>query len=91
MLNKDDTSNMLNMVEITRDLMNSMNSSMMNRISNSLSGIEDNTSNQSLNSEQLEQNVHIEATFPGVRDAKEIEEALNNLTNIAAQRIHRKK
>ena len=90
-LNKDDTSNMLNMVEITRDLMNSMNSSMMNRISNSLSGIKDNTSNQSLNSEQLEQNVHIEATFPGVRDAKEIEEALNNLTNIAAQRIHRKK
>ena len=82
---------MLNMVEITRDLMNSMNSSMMNRISNSLSGIKDNTSNQSLNSEQLEQNVHIEATFPGVRDAKEIEEALNNLTNIAAQRIHRKK
>ena len=90
-LNKDDTSNMLNMVEITRDLMNSMNSSMMNRISNSLSGIKDNTSNQSLNSEQLEQNVHIEATFPGVRDAKEIEEALNNLTNIAAQRIHRRK
>ena len=90
-LNKDDTSNMLNMVEITRDLMNSMSSSMMNRISNSLSGIKDNTSNQSLNSEQLEQNVHIEATFPGVRDAKEIEEALNNLTNIAAQRIHRRK
>lgn len=35
--------------------------------------------------EPLEQNVHIEAIYPNVHDAKQIEIALNNLTNIASQ------
>ena len=39
----------------------------------------------------LEQNVHIDATFPGVKDAKEIEDALNNLVNTASQRAFEKK
>ena len=34
----------------------------------------------------LEQNVHIEATFPNATSANEIEEALRNLVNAAAQR-----
>ena len=34
----------------------------------------------------LDQNVHIEATFPGVQNAVEIETALNNLVNMAAQK-----
>ena len=33
----------------------------------------------------LEQKVHIDATFPNVKDAKEIEAALNNLVNVASQ------
>jgi hypothetical protein len=38
----------------------------------------------------LEQNVHIEASFPGVTDRNEIEEAFNNLVNKASQYINRK-
>ena len=40
-------------------------------------------------SNQLEQNVHIEATFPNVSQSHEIEDAFNNLINIAAQRAYR--
>ena len=39
---------------------------------------------------QLEQNVHIEANFPNVESASEIEEAINNLVNLAAQRANYK-
>ena len=39
---------------------------------------------------QLEQNVRIEAHFPNATKASEIEEAMNNLINIAAQRSQRK-
>jgi hypothetical protein len=42
------------------------------------------------NSEILEQNVHIEASFPGVSDRNEIEEAFNNLINTASQYANRK-
>jgi hypothetical protein len=36
------------------------------------------------NGDTLEQNVHIEASFPGVTDRSEIEEAFNNLVNKAS-------
>ena len=39
-------------------------------------------------SNQLEQNVHIEAIFPNVSQSHEIEDAFNNLINIAAQRAY---
>ena len=38
----------------------------------------------------LEQQVHIEASFPGVSDRNELEEAFNNLINQAAQYANRK-
>jgi hypothetical protein len=41
-------------------------------------------------SETLEQNVHIEASFPSVTDHNEIEEALNTLVNRASQYANRK-
>jgi hypothetical protein len=40
--------------------------------------------------EVLEQNVHIEASFPGVQDRNEIEEAFNMLINQASQYANRK-
>lgn len=40
--------------------------------------------------ETLEQNVHIEASFPGVSDRNELEEAFNNLINQASQYANRK-
>jgi hypothetical protein len=42
------------------------------------------------NQEMLEQNVHIEASFPNVQDRNEIEEAFNNLINTASQYANRK-
>ena len=39
---------------------------------------------------QLEQNIHIEASFPNATDHNEIEEAFGNLVNLAAQYANRK-
>jgi len=88
-LNKDDTANFLSAIQVTRDLTNSMNASMLQRIADSINGVQTSLSGVSADSDTLEQNVHIEATFPGVKDASEIEKALNNLTNMASQRIGR--
>ena len=38
----------------------------------------------------LDQNVHIEASFPNVQSHSEIELALNNLINSASQYVNRK-
>ena len=42
--------------------------------------------NSAFGGNTLDQNVHIEATFPGVTSSIEIQDALNNLVNMAAQR-----
>ena len=44
----------------------------------------------SVGSEELNQNVHIEASFPNVQSHTEIELALNNLINSATQYVNRK-
>lgn len=85
-LNKDDTANMLNILQLTRDFMNSMNNVLLSRMINSVNGVP-NTGMGMVNEDTLEQNVHIDATFPNVKDAREVEEALNNLVNVASQRI----
>ena len=36
--------------------------------------------------QDLEQNIHIDANFPNVKNANEIETAFNNLVNLASQR-----
>ena len=41
------------------------------------------------NKEILEQQVKIQASFPNVNSKKEIEQALNDLVNLAAQRAMR--
>lgn len=38
----------------------------------------------------LEQDVHIEATFPNVTSSREIEDALNNLVNMASMRANKR-
>lgn len=86
-LNKEDTPNILNAVEIMRGIANSMNLSMLSRVAGSVSGMQNSSSSVAADAETLEQNVHIDATFPGVKDAREIEQALNNLVNVASQRI----
>ena len=76
-LNENDTKNMLAAVSILRDF----NNDMLNRLSATGLG--------GLTGSKLEQNVHIDATFPNVTSANEIENALNNLVNVASQRINR--
>lgn len=86
-LNEQDTKNMLNAVSIIRSLAYSLGTSMLSKLAGvSATGY----SNQNTTNSALEQNVHIQAEFPNVKDASEIEEALNNLVNKASQRIMEK-
>ena len=63
---------------------------MISRMANLTSNIGIN-SNVPTSSDTLEQNVHIEANFPNVESSKEIEDALNNLVNVASQRVYRRR
>lgn len=83
-LNSEDTKNILNAVGIIRGLENSMLNNMTRIMSGAVSP------RIGAAAHQLEQNVRIEAHFPNATKASEIEEAMNNLINIAAQRSQRK-
>lgn len=89
-LNRNDTSNLLQGIQILRNIVDSVGSSMISRMANLTSNIGIN-SNVPTSSDTLEQNVHIEANFPNVESSKEIEDALNNLVNVASQRVHRRR
>jgi hypothetical protein len=85
-LNADDTKNILSAVDIVRTMRDALNfvtsdSSLPNFAKNLAS-----TSSSS----QLEQNVHITATFPNVVNSNEIQIALENLTSKASQYINRR-
>jgi len=85
-LNPGDTTNLLNSVEILRSMMSSLDGNLFARANNIKSGFF-NTSNDE---DSLEQNVHIDASFPNVNSKREIEEALSDLVNLAAQRAMRR-
>jgi hypothetical protein len=87
-LNQTDTKNMLNAVSVMRGLTYSLGSSILAKLANASAT---NYSNTGEGGGILEQDVHIEATFPNVRNAVEIEQALNNLVNVASQRIMEKR
>ena len=79
-LNANDTANMLDMMKIARDV-----------VASSGINVAALTAGKTVKAAaaQLEQNVHIEANFPNVESASEIEEALNNLVQLASQRANR--
>ena len=79
-LNAHDTENMLNMMQIARDVI---------ALAGPRAGILSAGQGANAAAGQLEQNVHIEANFPNVESASEIEEALNNLVQLASQRANR--
>ena len=84
-LNKEDTKNLLNTVEIMRNITNALGSSILKQMSGMSAG------GFGINGgEIIEQDVHIEASFPNVTNSNEIENALNNLVNAAAQRVNKK-
>lgn len=80
-LNAEDTKNMLDMMHIARSVMANAGPKVKALAAGRFT-------NNNTNS-QLEQNVHIEANFPNVETASEIEEALNNLVQMASQRASR--
>ena len=82
-LNAHDTENFLDAMEIVRQLDN-----LTNWMANGLGDLI--MPNVSSEMGELEQNVHIEAEFPNVTDHNEIEQAFNNLVNMASQYANRK-
>lgn len=96
-LNQEDTKNILSAVSAVRILgtqfFRDIESTLDNSIIASMGDL-----NQRFNSvsgiapirDSVEQQVHIEASFPNAVDHNEIEEAFRNLTNDAAQWIHRR-
>ena len=78
-LNEHDTKNMLDMMKIARSVV----------AASGARALEPNAGKAVTKVAELEQNVHIEANFPNVESASEIEEALNNLVQMASQRASR--
>lgn len=76
-LNAQDTENILSAVSMMRNILSNIGSQGLGQIQSS--------------GNALEQNVHIEASFPNVSSTREIETALNNLVNAATQHIHKNK
>ena len=87
-LNADDTENMLNIVQMVRDITSAIDTraslASVANINNGMYG------SVGAGAQALDQNVHIEANFPNVTDHNEIEMALSNLVNQAAQYANRK-
>ena len=86
-LNAVDTKNILDSVSIIRSMMKDLSGNIYSRLGNLNAGIRNPFSN---NGDGLEQNVHIDASFPNVDSKREIEEALSDLVDLAAQRAMRR-
>ena len=89
-LNKEDTNNILSAVDIVREipeLLSLLKNTALNKINDNLYGLDKNnyTNNSVDNSNNINQTVTIDANFPSVQSATEIEDALNNLVNKASQ------
>ena len=91
-LNAKDTENMLKMLDISRS-MTSVMSSVSNKIKDMIYQIDKANYIRNMNSRtqlqdisnQLEQKVHIEATFPNVSQSHEIEDAFADTTNLNSE------
>lgn len=85
-LNKKDTANILDSVNIVRDMNNQINRNI--RYASFAQQVAAQIEGQLQN--ELKQNVEIQATFPSVTNSSEIEDAFNNLVNAAAQYVNSK-
>ena len=86
-LNKTYTQNILDAVSIVRNLtsgLSSLQNSLVGQLTSSTQNISNNIEKEKTT---LDQNVHIEATFPNVSNSNEIEKAFNDLVNLASQRV----
>ena len=88
LLNKTDTENILNAVSFVR----SLNSSLLTTLANIGGGASTKAAIPASNADQtIEQKVEITATFPNVNVKGEIEEAFDELINLATQHAFKKK
>ena len=85
MLNENDTKNLLAAIEMVRTLTDQVKNS---NIAQAVSAISGKIGVQSAG-DTIEQRVSIEANFPNVKDATEIEQALLNLSDQAYQWAYR--
>lgn len=93
-LNKTDTENILAAVDIVRTI-----SGVIDNLERKVSARMFDLSNLNIpqyappiqDAQTIEQQVHIDATFPNVQNSNEIEEAFNNLVNIASQHAFKTK
>jgi hypothetical protein len=87
-LNQGDTENFLAGMDLLNKIVSAIDLYSMN---SQLGGMLSTPSLGHMNNENmLEQQVHIEASFPNATDHSEIEEAFNNLINQASQYANRK-
>lgn len=84
-LNASDTANMLDIVNVVRDIVRQIDAQALYSRGRrfDLPRIE-------TRAETLEQNVHIEANFPNATSHQEIEQAFDNLINLASQYANKK-
>lgn len=83
-LNPDDTKNILSAVKAMREIVRMKMSGLDSALGSKTNEVVKKTVvNKDI--QQLDQQVHIDATFPNVSVAKEIEEAFSNLVNQAVQ------
>lgn len=86
-LNATDTENLLASMEFLHRILEVID---LQTISSQIGGILSSPSMPGSTNSVIEQDVHIEASFPSVTDRNEIEEAFNNLINTASQYANRK-
>ena len=90
-LNKYDTENILSAVDMIRKInLDQIYDNLAKQILSSIGLLSEKLNVQTTytkSGDTLQQQVHVEASFPGVTSAREIEEALNNIINDAAQFI----
>ena len=88
-LNAKDTKNILDTVEIVRNITNSLGETLLSKIASISTGNANFMHDMSKSSNDIKQNVIINADFPNAENAQEIENALNNLVNKASQYIQK--
>ena len=86
-LNKGDTENFLASMGILNNILQTIDLQSANA---QIGGILTTPNFHGGGNDMLEQNVHIEASFPNVQNSNDIEEAFNNLINRASQYANRK-
>lgn len=88
-LNESDTKNILQAVEAVRNLTTNFRNGAFENAVETLSNYGSQMLATSIEPQDFEQNVHIDATFPNVVGAEEVERALLNITNSAVQYANR--